>query len=175
MAHSVELLFDADTDTALRREWAALAEAGLPSQARINASTNRPHVTVAVADRIAPEVDDPLRALVHLLPMTCQIGAPLLFGAGRFTLARLIVPSAELLALQHRVQHICLPHMTPAPAAHTASGRWTPHATLGRRISAPQLAEAVPIVAELGGDRPGRFVALRRWDGDERVEHTLIS
>jgi hypothetical protein len=175
MAHSVELLFDTDTDTALRREWDALAQAGVPSQAGIRSGTNRPHVTVTVADRIDAAVDDALRALVARLPLACVIGAPLLFGAGRFTLARLIVPSAELLALQQLVQQICLPHMTPAPAPHTTAGRWTPHTTLGRRITAPQLAEAVQIVAELGGDLPGRLVALRRWDGDQRVEHILIS
>src|SRR3954468_19046065 len=113
MAHSVELLFDAETEAALRRAWDALADAGLPSQARHTAPSNRPHVTLAVADSIAAAVDDDLTALADQLPLHCVVGAPLLFGAGRFTLARLIVPSAELLSLQSRVHDLCLPHMSP--------------------------------------------------------------
>ena len=54
MAHSVELLFDQSTDAAIRRQWAALADAGLPSQANHPSPTNRPHVTLTVAQRIDP-------------------------------------------------------------------------------------------------------------------------
>ena len=173
MAHSVELLLDAETDAALRGAWDALAQAALPSQARHTGVSNRPHVTLAVADAIAADVDDSLTALAGRLPLDCTIGAPLLFGAGRFTLARLVVPSAELLALQERVHQICLPHMSPGPAPHTHPGRWTPHTTLARRISAAQLGEAFAVLP--GGELSGRFVALRRWDGDQRIEHRLIS
>ena len=175
MAHSVELLFDTETEAALRRSWDALAEAGLPSQARHTAASNRPHVTLAVADAIATSVDDELTALADLLPLDCVVGAPLVFGAGRFTLARLIVPSAGLLSLQARVHEICLPHMSPGPAPHTVPGRWTPHATVARRINAAQLGAAVDLLPEFGADVAGRLVALRRWDGDQRVEHHLIS
>ncbi|CAN5440539.1 2'-5' RNA ligase family protein [soil metagenome] len=175
MAHSVELLFDADTDAALRRAWDALADAGLPSQARHNAVSNRPHVTLVVADSIGAAVDGDLTALADLLPLDCVVGAPLLFGTGRFTLARLIVPSADLLRLQARVHDICLPHLYPAAAPHTEPGRWTPHATLGRRINAGQLGAAVDVIPEFGADVAGRFVALRRWDGDQRVEHHVLS
>lgn len=175
MAHSVELLFDVETEAALRRAWDALARAGLPSQARVTAPSNRPHVTLVVADSIAAAGDDELTALADLLPLDCVIGAPLLFGAGRFTLARLIVPSADLLDLQAQVHDICLPHMSPGPAPHTVPGRWTPHATLARRVDAAQLGGAVDVIPEFGTDVVGRFVALRRWDGDQRVEHHLIS
>ena len=175
MAHSVELLFEAETEGALRGAWDALAEAGLPSQARHTAASNRPHVTLVVADSIAPAVDGELIALADLLPLDCVVGAPLLFGAGRFTLARLIVPSAALLSLQARVHEICLPHLSPGPAPHTVPGRWTPHATLGRRLNSVQLGAAVDLVPDVGVDVAGRFVALRRWDGDQRMEHHLIS
>lgn len=175
MAHSVELLFDAATDAALRMVWGALAGAGLPSQAHVTSPTNRPHVTLAVADRLAADVDGALAALADRLPVDCLVGAPLLFGAGPYTLARLIVPSAELLALQQHVHDICLPHMTPGPAPHTVAGRWTPHATLCRRISAPEVAAACEVTRALNADLRGRFVSLRRWDGDQRVEHVLLS
>lgn len=175
MAHSVELLFDAEAEATLRLAWDALAQAGLPSQARHTAASNRPHVTLAVAESIDPAVDGELAALTDLLPQDCVIGAPLLFGSGRFTLARLIVPSAELLSLQARVHEICLPHMSPGPAPHTVPGRWTPHATLARRVNAAQLGAAVDLLPDFGADVTGRVVALRRWDGDQRIEHHLIS
>jgi hypothetical protein len=177
MAHSVELLFDAETDTALRQAWDVLLDAGLPSQARHgNPASNRPHVTLTVTDRLAPDVDDGLRGLADRLPLECLVGAPLLFGTGRHTLARLIVPSADLLALQLQVHQICLPHMTPGPAPHAVPGQWTPHATLARRISAGQVAEALKIIAPAQtADLRGQFVALRRWDGDQRVQYLLLS
>lgn len=173
MAHSVEVLFDAETDAALRRAWHALTAAGLPSQAGHTGASNRPHVTLAVADAIAAEVDAGLIGLADLLPLDCVIGAPLLFGAGRFTLARLIVPSAALLGLQAMVHQVGVPHMTAGPAPHTTPGRWTPHVTLARRLSAAQLEAAVGVVQ--GADLVGRCVGLRRWDSDQRVEHILVS
>lgn len=35
MAHSIELLLDPDSDAQIRSIWSALAEAGLPSQLRV--------------------------------------------------------------------------------------------------------------------------------------------
>jgi hypothetical protein len=175
MAHSVELLFDADTDAALRRQWEALAELGLPSQAGIRSGTNRPHVTLTVAEHIDATADDTLRELAARLPLPCVIGAPLLFGTGRFTLARLIVPSAPLLALHADVHSRCLPHLSPAVLAHAGPGQWTPHTTLGRRIGADDVGPALTALRTSSGDLAAQFTGLRRWDGDERVEHILIS
>ena len=92
MVHSIELLFDADTEATLRRIWDDLSAADLPS--RIPAG--RPHVTLAVAERIEPDVDALLRPVAQRLPLGCTIGAPLLFGQSSAILARLIVPSADL-------------------------------------------------------------------------------
>ena len=54
MVHSVELVFDPDTEEAVRHIWDGLREAGIPSQA----PASRPHATLTVAERIDPEVDD---------------------------------------------------------------------------------------------------------------------
>jgi len=45
MVHSIELLFDRDTEAAIRQIWDGLATADIPSQA----PAGRPHVTLAVA------------------------------------------------------------------------------------------------------------------------------
>lgn len=173
MVHSVELLFDERTEAQVRRMWSALDDAGLPSQARHRSASNRPHVTVMVAEWLGAAVDGELAALPDALPLECTVGAPLVFGTGRLVLARLIVPTEALLALQRRVFEVCAPHLHEM-LPHAGPGRWTPHVTLGRRIRSADLPAALGALAELRGDMTGRFSGLRRWDGDARVEHRLV-
>jgi hypothetical protein len=84
-----------------------------------------------------------------------------------------VVPSEELLSLQRAVHDLCLPHLEPGPAAHAVPGRWTPHATLSRRLSATDVGPALEGIGGLSRDLEGRFVGIRRWDGDQRIEHLL--
>ena len=168
MVHSVELLFDPDTEATLRRIWDDLAAADLPS--RIPAG--RPHVTVAVAERIAPDVDAVLRPIAAQLPLACDVGAPLLFGQSNAVLARLIVPTAELLALHADVHRLCGPHLLPGPLPHSLPGQWTAHVTLARRVEGAQLARVLRLAgqpSEIYGDVAG----LRRWNGSERIEYPI--
>jgi 2'-5' RNA ligase superfamily len=175
MAHSIELLLDDRSDASIRRVWRALADAGLPSRLQVKSATNRPHVTLLAADRISPDVDDVLRELRAWFPLPCTVGAPLVFGGGRLTLARLVVPSAQLLSLHQEVYRRCVPHVSTEPFAHSAPGNWTPHATLGRRFTPAQVGEALGVVDGVARDIAAQVVGLRRWDGDERVERVLIS
>ena len=154
MVHSVELLFDSETEAAVRRIWDDLTNAGVRSQAAQQSPSNRPHVTLAVAEHMDDAVNDALRPLLGRLPLACTIGAPMLFGRGPFTLVRLVVPSAELLALQAEVHEVCLPHMSPGPLPHADPGHWTPHVTLARRVDrgqAGRCAVAAPDVARSAG------------------------
>lgn len=168
MAHSVELLFDPDTEAELRRIWDDLAAAELPSRV----PAGRPHVTMAVAERIAPDVDALLRPVAQQLPLDCDVGAPLLFGQSNAVLARLIVPTAELLALHADVHRICGPHLLPGPLPHSVPGQWTAHVTLARRIEGAQLGPVLRIAGQPVEIR-GRLAGLRRWDGTERVEYPI--
>ncbi len=197
MAHSIEVLLDPGADAAIRAAWQMLDEAGLPSQVQVHSPTNRPHVTLLAARRIRPEVDDLLRGLADRFPLRCPVGAPLVFGGRRLTLARLIVPSAPLLALHEEVYRRGLPYVEGEPYAHCRPGQWTPHATLGRRMTAEQVGLAMALVTgevtrevtgetegridgevdgQVGGqaDLPAQAVGLRRWDSDERVDHLLV-
>jgi len=174
MAHSIELLLDAHSDAAVRAQWQALADAGLPSHLRVTSATNRPHITLVAAQRISPGADEPLRGLASRLPLECVIGAPLVLGGPRLTLARLIVPSAALLDLHAEVYQLALPHITGEPFAHCSPGHWTPHATLGRRYTAEQIGPALATVADNAAALAARVVGLRRWDSDERVDHLLV-
>jgi 2'-5' RNA ligase len=168
MVHSVELLFDPDTEATLRRVWDDLAAADLPSRV----PAGRPHVTVAVAERIAPDVDALLRPIAQQLPLECDVGAPLLFGQSNAVLARLIVPTAELLALHADVHRICGPHLLPGPLPHSLPDQWTAHVTLARRIEGAQLGSVLRIAGQPAAIH-GRLAGLRRWDGTERVEYPI--
>ena len=172
MAHSVELLFDADSEAAIRAIWQGLADAGLPSQLQVKSPTNRPHVTLIAARRIDPGVDAALAALADRLPLDCVVGAPAVFTGPRMTLARRIVPSAGLLGLHSEVCRVSLPHLTGEPFSHCLPGHWTAHATLGRRFTAPEIATALALADS--SDLSARLVGLRRWDGDQRIDHLLV-
>ena len=92
MVHSIELVFDRDTEAAIRRIWDDLVAADIPCKA----PAGRPHVTLAVADRIAGDVDALLRPVAAQLPAACTVGASLLLGRTNAILARLIVPTTRL-------------------------------------------------------------------------------
>lgn len=168
MVHSIELLLDPDTESAVRGVWQSLSDAGLRSPA----PTSRPHVTMVVADRISPDVDGLLIGVTERLPLPCVIGAPLVLGGSAFTLVRLVIPTIELLALQRHVYKVCAPHLMPGPAANTLPGQWTPHVTLARRVDPSQLPRVLTI-RRVTHDINARLEGLRRWNGDERVEHPI--
>lgn len=172
MVHSVELLFDDDTDAAMRQIWDDLTDAGVRSLAASTSPSNRPHVTLSVAEHMDGAVDDVLRPLLRMLPFGCTIGAPMLFGRGPFTLVRLLIPSSDLLALQLAVHEACTPHMSPGALPHSEPGHWTPHVTLARRVKQEKLGDALSLRA-LSRDRRGTAVAIRHWDGNNRVEYPI--
>jgi hypothetical protein len=172
MAHSIELLLDQRADTAIREAWQALHDAGLPSQLKVGSATNRPHITLVAAERIAPAVDELLTGLSEELPRATVLGAPLVFGGDRLTLARLVVPSDALLDLHEVVYDDCRPHMTNR-FAHSLPGRWTPHVTLGRRFTPAQVGEALAAVDGITADIRASVVGMRRWDGDTKCEHLI--
>lgn len=173
MVHSIELTLDDQTDAAIRDIWRALAEEGVPSQAGHRSPSNRPHVTVTVAAGLAGGIDADLVPLLDRLPLSCRIGAPMIFGRGPYTLVLLAIPSAGLLDLHAQVHRICLPHTESGLLHHTLPGQWTPHVTLARRVGAELLDRALTVVAT-GTDIEGSFAGLRHWDGDAKHEVTII-
>jgi hypothetical protein len=168
MVHSIELVFDRDTEATLRRLWADLAAAGIPSQA----PASRPHVTLVVAERIAPDVDALLRPVAQRLPLECAVGASVLFGRSNAVLARLIVPTAELLGVHAEVHRSCGPYFAPGPMPNSLPGQWTAHVTLARRVGGAQLGRALRLAGR-PSEIHGKMAGLRRWDGNKRVEYLI--
>jgi len=168
MVHSVELVFDPDTEAAIRRIWDGLREAGIPSQA----PASRPHATLTVAQLIDPGVDDLLSPLAARFPLPCRIGAPMLFGRSQLILTRLVVPTAELLDVHAEVYRLCVSHQSPGPMANSLPGQWTGHVTLARRLHGSQLGRALGIAGR-PSEIPGQLVGLRRWDGSKKLEFPI--
>ncbi|MBB3606769.1 2'-5' RNA ligase [Mycolicibacterium sp. BK556] len=164
MAHSIELLLDERADTAIRQMW---RELGVRS-----ATTHRPHITLIAAERISPDVDRVLAGLVGNFPLPVVLGAPLTFGSDRLTLARLVVPSAALLALHQEIYNLCGPFVSTL-FAHSSPGRWTPHVTLARRFTAAQVGEALAAVDGIAADIRASSIGLRRWDGDAKRDYLI--
>ncbi|MFW0793021.1 2'-5' RNA ligase family protein [Gordonia sp. CPCC 205515] len=175
MVHSLELLLDDDADQRVRTEWAQLAAAGLPHQGTVRSGTNRPHATLLVAEHIADSVHPALAPAAMSLPIALRLGAPLLFGQGsKVTLARLVVPSSDLLSVHATVGRLAADHLGDDPHLfpHGAPGQWTPHVTLARRLTPEQVAEAIGVL-DLRSEIAGTFSALRHWNGDDKTERVL--
>ena len=165
---SIELTFDPDLEAAFRAEWAALQAVGLPNLGRHPDASNRPHLTMAAGPAL--EITDDLTALFDQpppcaqLPVHIGVSGLLLFraGSGRFVLARPVVISEALLDLHRTVLE-----QVPGAVELTQPGRWTPHVTLARRMSAGQVAEALEVL----GEPPafGQAVAARFWNGETKT------
>jgi len=170
MAQSVELLLDDATDAAIRAQWAALEEAGLPSLARQAAPSHRPHVTLAARRSLDPAREPDLARVVASLPMPVRIGALACFGRGSYVLVRVLAASTALLEMQAAVTAVLGPDA--ATEHHFGVGRWTPHTTLARRLTADQVAAAL-VVLSGPTEQDGTAVGCRRWDGEARREWLL--
>ncbi|MDT5236576.1 MAG: hypothetical protein QOF47_2563 [Mycobacterium sp.] len=168
MVHSVELVFDQDTEAAVRHIWDGLRDTGIPSQA----PASRPHTTLTVAERIDAEVDSLLASLGERFPFPCRIGAPLFFGRAKAVLARLVVPTTELLEVHAEVHRLCLPHLSPGPMPNAVPGQWTAHITMARRVVPGQMGRAIRIAGK-PTEIVGSVIGLRRWDGNKKLEYPI--
>lgn len=159
---SLELILDDDADAAIRGLWTRMAEAGLPSQASHPGASNRPHITVLVRETLAPPREDP-----SPLPLALTLGPLIVLGRDpRWILARSVVPSAALLALHARLHDAAGPG---EDAPFGSPGTWTPHVTLGRRLSPAAVAQALAL-PDLAEPLTASAVGLRHWDGVAKVE-----
>jgi 2'-5' RNA ligase len=175
MVQSVELLLEPDAERLVTEEWIALADAGLPSLATHRSETNRPHITVAVAETGLEGAVDALNAVLrgwHVaergLPVV--VGPPVLFGGhrSRWVLARLVVPSRPLITL-HSAVHRAIAGAAPDTDVvdQTRPDSWTPHVTLARRLDAERIGEALSRF-EMSPIRC-RVTGARLWDSTPKT------
>jgi 2'-5' RNA ligase len=170
VTQSVELLLDEAADQAIRSQWDRLGDAGLPTARRKEPSPHHaPHVTLWAGDRLGAAADAELPPLFVDLDLEVMIGGVLLFGPRRwgYVLARQVVVSAELAALQQRVVAIC-----GGGYGQFGDGQWSPHITLGRRLHTDQVG---PALQALNGvpELTATVRRARRWDGNRKVAWLL--
>lgn len=166
MVQSVELLLEPAAEGAVRGVWTALLDAGLPSQARHSAASNRPHVTLVAVPEIGDE-DAVVEAVRDRLPVDAAWGSVSFFGRGPWVLVRLLEPSDGMRELQAAVAAA-----VGVPGDSTsAPDRWRPHVTLARRVGPAERDRVADLAGTQGHtDRPMVATAVRRWDGGRRVE-----
>ncbi len=172
VVQSVELLLEPEAERGVVRVWEALSEAGLPSQARHTAPSNRPHTTLVALSDLTAEAESAVAAAVRgRLPVDAVWGDVTLFGRGPWVLVRLLQPSDGMRGLQAVLADAC---GVPDDSLSSPE-RWTPHVTLARRVALADVDRAVALATALAQrEAPAgmRVVAsaVRRWDGSRRVE-----
>jgi 2'-5' RNA ligase len=166
VVQSVELLLEPAAERAVLGVWSALLQAGLPSQARNPAPSNRPHVTLVAVPKIGDE-DAVVQAVGDRLPVDAAWGPVTFFGRGPWVLVRLLEPGDGMRELQAAVATA-----VGVPGDSTsAPPRWRPHVTLARKVG-PAARHAVTELAQAQAHLGMSVVAtaVRRWDGGRRVE-----
>ncbi|MGV9479689.1 2'-5' RNA ligase family protein [Gordonia aichiensis] len=193
MAHSVEFLFDDESERRLRSLWDALLASNLPSAGTNSSATNRPHVTIAAAQRITSAADTAIRHVDVRLPIRVTVGSPIVFGHGdRLVVALLVIPTTHLLAAHAAVVDALVGHSSvvghssavghssvgsdePGVFAHSLPGSWTPHVTMARRVHSEQLGDVVNTLSRPTEELPATITAIRRWDSDLRTTTIVTS
>ena len=101
------------------------------------------------------------RDVAGVLPLTVRLGPLLVLGSRRFVLARLVVPTGELLSLHAVVAGAMA--AAPGVPALVRPGRWTPHVTLARGLGTSQVGDSLAILGPVT-TLDGSIEAVRRWD-----------
>lgn len=153
---TVELVVDPDLDASVRSVWHRLHAAGLPSLATHTHPSNRPHLTLAAADSLPPE----LGALLTGLPLTAELDRIVYFDRA---VAWRVVLTDELRDLHAEVWHAL--RGTERNPLH-APGSWIPHVSLALRAKDRSRYEEQ--LRGLPAARGG-FVAARTYDGATRT------
>jgi hypothetical protein len=140
----------------VRASWAALREAGLPSQLDHRGASNAVHLTVVSAPTIPkPAVEAARRVLGPLLPLRVRVSGLLVLGGSWVTIARAVDVDDTAVGAVLRVRALVPDRQHPG---------WLPHLTLARRLPRERVQEAVDVLG--WADEVLELTELRRWDPD---------
>ena len=148
--HTVELLLDPALDDAVRQLWQRLHDAGLRSLATHTHATNRPHITLATAETLPPD-----------LPITLPVPVRLSSARALGRAFVLTADSPELRALQAAV-HRRIGSLNPL---HDPPS-WIPHVSLALTMPPEQRDRALSLITF---DGEGECVAARSYDSASRT------
>jgi 2'-5' RNA ligase len=160
MPFAVQLFFDGETDTAIRRIWRELAEDNVAPY--LHASANRPHLTLGIYEELelaessaalgafaAEEPSFPF-AMRHIgsFPPTNEA---VVFCAP--------VVTQRLIALHARI-HALLGGIAAGPDERYLPGNWIPHCSLATHCPAERALDAVAVCLRLFSPIEGSVVAI---------------
>jgi len=154
--HALELVPDTEGEAAVRRDWQALRDAGLPSQLDHPGTTNTPHLTVVSAPSLPDAALDVAEVrLGALLPVRARAAGLLLLGGRRVTVARAFDLDDDV------VRRVLAVRVQVPDRRHVG---WLPHVTLARRLDRADAQRAIDVLGH--EDLELTFTALRHWDPD---------
>lgn len=144
MGFAVELHFDPQAEMRVRSLWDELARQGIRSP--LPQIGSRPHISVAVFDRIdptrvRPELEE-LASTLSPLPLTLDAVGAFPAKDGVVFLTPVVTP--ELLEL-HQSVHARLDALGLRALEHYRPGRWVPHCTVAIDLPREQVIPALEI------------------------------
>jgi 2'-5' RNA ligase len=138
---AIELYLDVDATRRVRRLWQSLEDDGIPTLASLLNERHRPHVSLAAARRLEPEVvAEALDGLVVWPGLTLDLDFVGQFVGRVLWLG--VTPTEELLS-RHRAVHDRLAGRGVEVWEQYQPGRWVPHCTISMRVPNPMMATAV--------------------------------
>jgi 2'-5' RNA ligase len=146
MANALEVLFDPTTEAAIKDLWARLETAGVPSLASRTHRRHRPHVSLAVADRIETQQLEGVHERLAATHLDITLYSPAIFPRpGVLYLS--VVPTLALLRLHEEV-HATLGEGIIAPRDGYSVGAWVPHCTLAQDLTGAQLLHGIDLLQD---------------------------
>jgi 2'-5' RNA ligase len=144
MAYALELFFDPHSEAEIKRVWDRLDAAGLASLATRTHRRHRPHITLAVAERIEAARLQEGRDRLAATHLDVTLHSPAVFQrSGVLYLS--VVPTPALIRL-HRQVHAALHDSLVALWGAYAVGAWVPHCTLAQGLTREQLARGIDLL-----------------------------
>jgi 2'-5' RNA ligase superfamily len=147
VAHAIEMYFDEPADTAVRRLWQRLADAGLPSMATRTHRRHRPHVSLVVAESLADADLAPLRPVLMSRRPALSLYFLGTFPGTQGVLVLGVQVTSELLAF-HADVHAALAGQPARHWAYYLPGNWIPHCALAEGLDRSEAGAAFGLLAD---------------------------
>ncbi len=161
MAYVFELIFDPETEAAIRAIWRRFSDANLPSS--LDAAGYRPHISLAVYDADHFDADACYQKTVvyarEISSFSVHLSHVGLFVNWENVVFLGVTPSMALLARHREALELCR-DLRKSMRTYYAPGLWTPHVTLSFNLTREQTERILAMSWDMGLPLLGRIQAL---------------
>lgn len=147
MAHALEMFLDEAGDSAVRRLWARIDEAGVPSLAHQTHGKHRPHVTLAIAESLSSVSRARLRSVLAKEPIRLDLHTLGTFPGDEGAVFLAVTTNRQLIS-RHEGLHEVLAENAVEQWGYYLPGSWVPHCTLTQRMTHHQVLVAMGAVLD---------------------------